>query len=427
MTINKIFIFTQDFPFGKIETFLESELLEISKYFSEITIVSMGQNKSLTRRIPEGINVVKLDRKYRYLTCFFFALASLFKQKNFNELRFIKRNKLVKKYSFKGVLTSLFRSLMITKRVELFLKNTVPKENQHLILYSYWMSDMATAIAKYKSSGFKGKVIARCHAFEVRDETLYIPFRSELEMYIDETYFISEYTQAEYNKMLEKLNISISSKQLISRLGIKVEEENFNKKHYEKLWLKSTKNFTLVSCSNVVSLKRLDLLILALSYLPENIIIQWVHFGDGELLDATKNFAFEMLNNKKNIKYEFKGHVQNKDVLKYYNENFVNLFINLSDIEGVPVSIMEAAINGIPSMARDVGGISEIIKNNENGILLKSNPTPKEIADSLIQFVKDNDNENKMAKMRESAFIHCKTYYNSEVNYENFFKKVLGN
>lgn len=42
----------------------------------------------------------------------------------------------------------------------------------------------------------------------------------------------------------------------------------------------------------------------------------------------------------------------------------------MSDSEGIPVSIMEAMSFGIPVIARNVGGMSEIV-NEENGLLLE--------------------------------------------------------
>lgn len=43
----------------------------------------------------------------------------------------------------------------------------------------------------------------------------------------------------------------------------------------------------------------------------------------------------------------------------------------MSDSEGIPVSIMEAMSFGIPVIARNVGGMSEIV-NEENGLLLEN-------------------------------------------------------
>lgn len=59
-------------------------------------------------------------------------------------------------------------------------------------------------------------------------------------------------------------------------------------------------------------------------------------------------------------------------VMNYYKEHHFDVFINMSTNEGVPVSIMEAASFGIPIIATNVGGTSEIVQPSV-GMLLSSN------------------------------------------------------
>ncbi len=49
------------------------------------------------------------------------------------------------------------------------------------------------------------------------------------------------------------------------------------------------------------------------------------------------------------------------DLMLFFKENSVDLFINASITEGTPVSIMEAISCGIPIIATDVGGNPEIV------------------------------------------------------------------
>jgi colanic acid/amylovoran biosynthesis glycosyltransferase len=64
------------------------------------------------------------------------------------------------------------------------------------------------------------------------------------------------------------------------------------------------------------------------------------------------------------------GNVENSKILDFYSENYVDLFINFSEFEGVPVSIMEAQSAGIPVLATKVGGTSEIV-SSDNGFLVE--------------------------------------------------------
>jgi len=54
------------------------------------------------------------------------------------------------------------------------------------------------------------------------------------------------------------------------------------------------------------------------------------------------------------------------DVLNYYASNPVDVFINTSSSEGLPVSIMEAMSFGIPVIATNVGGTGHCYKCRRN-------------------------------------------------------------
>ena len=56
-----------------------------------------------------------------------------------------------------------------------------------------------------------------------------------------------------------------------------------------------------------------------------------------------------------NISFELKGFVDNNELLQIYTDKCFSFFINVSESEGLPVSIMEAASAGIPIVATDVG------------------------------------------------------------------------
>ena len=63
------------------------------------------------------------------------------------------------------------------------------------------------------------------------------------------------------------------------------------------------------------------------------------------------------------------GHYPNEELLRYYGSNHVDLFINTSSTEGVPVSIMEAQSFGIPVIATDTGGVKEVVTEGTGSLL----------------------------------------------------------
>ena len=88
-----------------------------------------------------------------------------------------------------------------------------------------------------------------------------------------------------------------------------------------------------------------------------------------------KLFELAKSNLKGNVDFEFTGNISNLEVIQFYKNNYVDLFLNLSSSEGIPYTFMEANSFSIPVIAPNIGGVSEIV-TNKNGYLLSDNPTP---------------------------------------------------
>src|SRR5690606_27302811 len=113
-------------------------------------------------------------------------------------------------------------------------------------------------------------------------------------------------------------------------------------------------------------LKRVHLIVSALQTI-ENQEIEWIHFGDGVLYNEVATLSKGLSSNIKSI---FKGRVLNSEILNFYKNNYVDLFVNISTNEGIPVSIMEAFSFGIPTFATNVGATAELV-NEFNGMLVE--------------------------------------------------------
>lgn len=90
-----------------------------------------------------------------------------------------------------------------------------------------------------------------------------------------------------------------------------------------------------------------------------------------ELLDY--NYQFVWIGNKEE-KYPIPQNVimlgEKKDAYQYYR--YADLALLLSDYEGLPISLIEALCYSKPIIASNVGGISEIVLNNQNGYTLNN-------------------------------------------------------
>jgi glycosyltransferase involved in cell wall biosynthesis len=112
------------------------------------------------------------------------------------------------------------------------------------------------------------------------------------------------------------------------------------------------------------------------------------------------------------------GHVDNSNVLNFYKENYVNLFINLSESEGLPVSMMEAISYGIPIIACKVCGIPEIVINEKTGLLLDVNEDVGVISKKIEQALFFNFN-------RKAIVDFFYQHFEANMNYLSFTKSIL--
>jgi glycosyltransferase involved in cell wall biosynthesis len=173
----------------------------------------------------------------------------------------------------------------------------------------------------------------------------------------------------------------------------------------------------VVSCSFLVPVKRVDLLIRALAHLGRqrpDMHILWSHLGDGPLSFELRGLAARVL--PANVEARFLGEMTHRSVLDFYRSQPVDIFVNVSASEGVPVSIMEAQSFGIPVVATAVGGTPEIVTDS-NGCLLPPNPGSDEIAGAIEAFHgTDADAREKRVQSRRM----WSERYNADINFPKF-------
>jgi glycosyltransferase involved in cell wall biosynthesis len=181
----------------------------------------------------------------------------------------------------------------------------------------------------------------------------------------------------------------------------------------------STKSpLKLVSCSAVVPLKRLNTIIDSLKYLTE-FDVHWTHLGDGPYLEEIKRLSASL---PKNITAKFLGRLSPEKIYEFYIENECHLFLNVSEFEGIPVSIMEASSFGIPVIATDVGGTAESVVNGITGYLINKNFESSELA-SIIRSVFNLDNV-KYDDLRVQSRKNWESKFSAESNFSSFFKEL---
>lgn len=388
-----IFI-TDNYPFGKGESFIENEIRYLAENFKNIYIISKNQKDVQTREVPKNCKVYRIKKTLKKLITLYFDkiyLIDLFSEFKFSDLK-----KLVS-FQFYG-------KLIENKVNEIIRENSLEKDK--ILVYSYWFYTGAYAGSVLKRKNKIDKFISRAHGYDLYLERGYQPLKKNILKSIDFLYPCSKLGENYLKNLYLKKNIESSY------LGT-INKNLFNEK-------KKSEKLKIVSCSNLLKLKRVNLIIETLSVIEKKYSnIEWIHFGDGE----ERYYLEELSKNKlKQIKFIFKGQVSNKQVMEYYRLNNVSFFIHLSSTEGLPVSMMEAQSFGIPIIATNVGGVSEIV-NEKTGILLSDYPKIEEIVEAIEKMI--NLDESKYNEYRKNSYLNWKENFNAEKNYKNFISEIL--
>ncbi|MCP4407268.1 MAG: glycosyltransferase family 4 protein, partial [Gammaproteobacteria bacterium] len=83
-----------------------------------------------------------------------------------------------------------------------------------------------------------------------------------------------------------------------------------------------------------------------------------------------------------------------------------HLFLMSSAWEGLPISLIEATLSGLPCIVTDVGGCSEVIDTCQNGVVVESG-NPQALADAITRILSNPDLYSKLsanALARSGAF-----------------------
>lgn len=399
-----LFLFTAGYPYGtRNEPFLETEINYLSERFSEILIFPRIKD-SETRVFPSNVKVIDfysgLEAKNKIGVLlrnprFLFRVLMKSKLKLKFILNFIKHYRV----HLDILATGIFEG---EKLVEFSKKMNLKEED---VIYDYWFINSIISIDYWRSKKKWGNtLICRAHRYDLYAEDwkmLRVPFTFYRLNVIDKLVFISKHGLNYLNALT---NNEFNEKFQLSYLGVNapIKSNPNEKKEF----------YRLVSCARVVDFKNVHLIPEVLSQL--NSPVEWVHFGDGPMMNELEKNVADL---PKNIKVILKGHKSNQNVLSYYENHNVDLFISLSDSEGLPVSMMEAQSYGIPIIAKNVGGTNEIV-NKSTGLLLDSNSSIKEIS-SEIQNLLDSKEIQK-----EGILKFFNSNFNASHNYRLFTEQL---
>ena len=400
--MHNLVLITSEFPYFAGEPFLLNELPYLSESFKEIYIFSINGSKleKTTRDIPQNARCFPLGNtisKSKYIK---YTLAGL--KTPHGDLRINEKNP-------KRIVASLYtrgRAAEIANQIIHIIKDNKLQVDEATV-YSFWFAYQAVSAwmitDKLRSEGIKTKCVSRAHGYDLYWERAtggFQPFQDVSLRNLNYCFPCSEFGTTYLLKKYPWAKNKIKTE----RLGTK--DYGLNRYSGEK---------TFVTCCNLEPLKRMSLFAEAFCEIAEtNKNVKWICIGSGEEEASIRTIAE---NADVISQVELTGRLSNKEVLGIYKKEGILYFCNVSTSEGLPVSIMEAMSFGIPIIATDVGGTSELV-SEDNGMLISSQLDRESLVIILQTALKTNS--DRYYRSRRESRKKWEQLVSADVNYTEF-------
>ncbi len=411
-----LILVTNIYPFTKEEAFIEPEAPFLSEKFDKVITLAIALDNSVTdsREVPENFdcyNVTPTSKKVsRAISLAGGALNALIPKKDLEpEAKKSIRHRVFYEYFCK-------RGEREAAMCEAVLSKYDFSEYDSVTVYSYWFFAAALVAdriyKKLKPVCKNIKFVSRAHGHDVYRNTnilSYLPKREYLLSAVDMLYPCSvngeQYILADYPEFSHKVQ-----HRYLGTFDGGISEMNDD-------------CFHIVSCSRMIPLKRIERIASALALLKNENVgrLVWTHIGDGETMQSVRAVCNSQLGF---MQVNLIGSITNEAVREFYKTQKVDLLINTSTTEGVPVSMMEALSFSVPVLATDVGGVGEIVRDTYNGFLISEDFTDEELSrkikDIILSPVSDRE------AMRKNARGFWEDNFNAQRNFSSFAEEICG-
>jgi colanic acid/amylovoran biosynthesis glycosyltransferase len=407
----RLVLFTTSYPFDAAfeQPFIDRELPYLATYFNEITLVPrVCKGKRLAIPIPvkveEGLCRVINSKKDSLTGKFINVVLS---RSFYNEL-FARPSVMLSIPKFLGLIMFINEAELIRAWTAEWIQQSGTNIHETLF-YTFWFEQSAMGLGLAKGKLPKLKLVSRAHGYDVYEERVqpsYWPCRPQALKALDQLFLASDHAKNYMMARYPKFSYLFKT----AHLGVR-DPKHINKPSKDGV-------FRIVSCSSIVPVKRIELLLNAVARAAElqpDQKFEWHHFGDGpdraHLLETARTVL------PANALGVLAGTIPNDSLMSYYEESPVDVFVNLSESEGgAPVSIQEAISYGIPVIATNAGGNAEIV-SEQNGILLGSNPSPDEVAAAISSML---ESAQVTERKRNGSRMIWQERFNAENNFRAF-------
>lgn len=401
----ELWLFTQSFPCGHGEAFLENELPVLAARFKKVRCFPMHSVPGI-RPLPSNVQVEHLlqdpyaratpAQLLRHAGAAGRLLISLWQ--DVGTVMFSKR--------WRGELQSMMRGHIF--RLAVLERMLMPRYDlRRVVLYSYWTHEWATLLALLHAQRSDVRFISRAHGFDLyehRHDLGAIPFRT-LQLQAVEKIFCVSQAGLEHVKAAHPAQVA---KFELSRLGTR--DHGLSRPS-------GSGTLQLASCAHVAPVKRVPMIAQALARVKQP--LHWTHFGDGPEMPLLQELATQL---PPHVTVDLKGAADNAAIMRWYQNNPVDVFVLTSELEGgVAVALQEAASFGIPLIATDSGGVRDIM-NERTGILLAKEASADELAKVIDGF---RQSPMATAEFRAGVRAFWEENFRAEVTFNRFCDRLL--
>ena len=353
---------------------------KIAKYFQdelnyEIEILTLSDNKN--SNINDDFSVKRIDRNlpiiYRWLKTIF----TIYKMGKNKDLIFV--NGL-------GTETTIANIFLKKKIIRKIVGDPVWER-------AYSKAKISESFDEFqvKNYGFSISLQKKVRSFSIKKSDIVVTPSKHLKNFI--------------------LNLGFKNKIEIINNGVFIPEENTN------IFTNDQINITIVS--RLVSHKNIKKIIRAISDLNDPLIYLNI-IGDGPELNQLQKISLES-NNKDNT--IFHGKLNRDDINHIFLKS--DIYIQASNYEGLPHSLLEAMSYGIPVLCTPVGECKEILGNEDRGYILDLPVSKNNITSKISEIIGEKNIANKKGE-RGKDFINEKYNLTNSFNlYKNLFTRLL--
>ena len=365
MSKKALYLFVEDFSNENRESFFEKELPCLCSRFHKVYVIPLYPDGTILNYKAPNLEVLDFEffqscnRIAIFFKYFIPIISTLVKE------TVVSHNRTYYITHFRTNINLLILRFSTSKKIEVWLKEAIKADS---IFYTYWFSQWTFTLSILKLRYPQLKLASRIHGsdYDERQRKNVLPYRyfqiEKVNRIFPVSQFGANYMQQKFKFPKERLTVS--------RLGLWY-DNNLSPINKTELHL--------VSCSALIPLKRIHLILAILNEIP--IPVKWTHVGSGPLEKELKERIKSL---PRNCSVSFLGNIPNKDFLNFLSNNSISCFINVSESEGIPVTLMEAISYGIPVIGTNVCGVPEIV-TDQTGFLIEKEFDPSIVAKEIVQ------------------------------------------